>query len=327
MKFLTPNPNQAVAGLRAMKTMAHAGLPLGRAGLAMIAAAQRNLLRCAVDFESLEAIEPAALARQFGDADLARQLIQGMVLVAIADDTPDPARMAAVAQFAEALGVDEPGLDAIRHLADHHMLMFRLDFYRRWHLRDVIKDQRHRHGLSGVIKGIATLRGAYEEPALAARYHALASLPPDSVGRALYEHYQANHFAFPGEKHGFPEAGIYHDFTHVLSGYGTEPAEEMLVGAFTAGYRGHNPYFVLLFTMLTFGAGMNVTPVAQPTSHSIMDDPVLADRFFEALRRGSAVTVDLSDNWDYWAWVEKPLDQARTELGIMPPASGYKAAA
>lgn len=327
MQLITPSPEQALAGLRAMRTLADAGTPLGPAATAMIAAAQRNLLHVHLDVATLAPIGPGELAVAFPDPALARQLMQAMVLVAIADDRPEPARMAAVARFAAALGVDEPGLDAIRHLADEHMLMFRLDFYRRWHLRDAIKDQFRRGGLGGVIKGIAGLRGIYAEPALAARYHGLAGLPAGTLGRAYHAHCVGNGFSFPGEKHGFPEAAVYHDLTHVLSGYSTAPEEEVLVAAFTAGYRKTNPFFVLLFVMLTFGSGFNMTPEPQPVRHSVLADPALADRFFEALRRGGATSIDLSDNWDFWPWLEKPLEQARAELGIPSPAAGYPAAA
>ena len=131
-------------------------------------------------------------------------------------------------------------------------------------------------------------------------------------------------FSFPGEKLGFPEAGVYHDFSHVLAGYGTAPEDEILVGAFQGGYMQVTPYFMMLFVMLSFGAGLNVTPVPQPQVNSVLARDGLADAFFEALERGAKVKVDLSQRWNHWAWVEKPLDQARQELGIEPPRGGYR---
>jgi hypothetical protein len=61
-----------------------------------------------------------------------------------------------------------------------------------------------------------------------------------------------------------------------------------------------------------------VTPVDQPVSLGILADEGLADGFLVAVERGSHVPIDLSDNWDHWAWVEKPLEQARAELHIPP---------
>jgi hypothetical protein len=37
-----------------------------------------------------------------------------------------------------------------------------------------------------------------------------------------------------------------------------------------------------------------------------------------ALSRGAACQIDLSDHWDHWPWMPKPLDAVRSELGIPP---------
>ncbi|GAB5470485.1 MAG: hypothetical protein Kilf2KO_35150 [Rhodospirillales bacterium] len=318
MKLLRPNPVQAEVGLRAMKAVALAGGGFKPAASAMIAAAQRHLLGTDLDFESLEPATPQALAAAFDDPDLGRQIIQGMVLMAIADDLPDPGRMTEIGRFAAALGVDEPGLQAVQELAERQMLLFRIDFYRRSHLKEAFRNQYQLHGLSGLVKGLAGQRGLYEDPELAARYRALGTLDDDSLGRAFHDHYRRNGFAFPGEKLGFPEAGVYHDFTHVLAGYTTEPEQEVMVGAFQAGYMRVNPYFMLLFVMLTFGAGLNVTPVPQGRITGTLALEGVAERVLAALDRGSKVKIDLSQKWNHWDWVETPLEQARRELGIEP---------
>lgn len=323
MQLLKPTAAQAAVGLRAMKAVALAGDGFGPAATAMVAAAQRTFLGTDLDFEALDPAAPAELAQAFDDPALARQIVQGMVLMAIADAQPVPARMAKIAAFARALDVDEPGLKAIQELAERHMMLFRIDFYRRSHITATFGEQYRRYGLAGLVKGIGGQRGLLEDATIAARYQALGDLPSDSLGHAFFTHCRKHGFAFPGEKQGFPEAGVFHDFTHVLSGYGTGPDGEVQVGAFQAAYMKDNPYFVLLFVMLTFGAGLNVTPVPQPEYHSTLAMEGLAERFFEALERGSKVRIDLSKGWDHWAWVEKPLDSARLELGIEPPQGGY----
>jgi len=111
---------------------------------------------------------------------------------------------------------------------------------------------------------------------------------PDTLGYAFYRHCRDHGFAFPGEKLGFPEAGIYHDFTHVLSGYATDPSGEIQVGGFTGGYKKHNPIFVILFVILTFSAVMNMTPLEQPTLRGIFATEGLADNFL--LRSSAAAT-------------------------------------
>jgi ubiquinone biosynthesis protein Coq4 len=191
---------------------------------------------------------------------------------------------------------------------------------RRSHLADMVKGAVHRDGFLAMARSFAAFRGMREDPAVVARYKALEHLPKDTLGYAFWQQCSENGFAFPGEPFGFPEVGVYHDFTHVLSGYSTEPSGEVQIGGFTAGYKKHTPIFVILFVMLTFSAGTNVTPVEQPVSFSILAQEGLADSFFTAVDRGSRVPIDLSDGWDHWAWVEKPLAQARAELNITPLA-------
>ncbi len=206
----------------------------------------------------------------------------------------------------------------MNELAQHHTVLFRLDFMRRSHIADMLKGAVHRDGFLATARAFAAFRGVREDAAVAARYKALARLPENTLGYAFWKHCSDHGFAFPGEPFGFPEAGVYHDFTHVLSGYSTEPEGEVQIGGFTAGYKKHTPIFVILFVILTFSAGINVTPVDQPVSVGILGQEGLADRFFMAVERGSRVPIDLSDGWDHWAWVEKPLEQARAELNIAP---------
>ena len=123
----------------------------------------------------------------------------------------------------------------------------------------------------------------------------------------------------PGEQGGFPEAGIYHDFTHVLAGYDTTPQGESLVAGFIAGYREKRPdhgLFTALFGLSIFSTGIDLTPIGVPTATGTVGE--VAERFLLAIERGSAVPEDLSDDWNFWDYVELPLDEARTRLGIPP---------
>lgn len=318
MRLLRPGPAQAEAGLRAMRQLATARGEFGTASRALIDAAQRQVLHTDFDIDSLPPITADELAAAFDDPALARQFVQGMTVVSLADGPPTEAQGRLMASYAQALGVDEPAVRVMNELANHHTVLFRLDFLRRSHLADMFKGAVQRDGFLATARAFAAFRGMREDPAVAARYKALAQLPQDTLGYAFWKHCSDHGFAFPGEPFGFPEAGVYHDFTHVLSGYSTQPEGEVQIGGFTAGYKKHTPIFVILFVILTFSAGINVTPVDQPVSIGILGQEGLADRFFVAVERGSRVPIDLSDGWDHWAWVAKPLDQARAELNITP---------
>lgn len=320
MQLLRPEPAVAEAGLRAMRQLALARGEFGTASRALIAAAQRQVLHTDLDVDALPPIGPEELAAAFRDPALAHQFVQGMTVVSLADGPPTAAQARLMASYARALGVDEPAVRVLGELANHHTVLFRLDFMRRSHIADMLKGAVHRDGFLATARSFAAFRGLREDPAVAARYKALERLPKDTLGYVFWRHCNENGFAFPGEPFGFPEAGVYHDFTHVLSGYSTQPEGEVQIGGFTAGYKKHTPIFVILFVILTFSAGINVTPVDQPVSLGILAQEGLADRFFVAVERGSRVPIDLSDGWDHWAWVDKPLDEARAALNIAPLA-------
>lgn len=318
MQLLHPSPAEAEAGLRAMHMLAAARGEAGPATRNLLAAAQKVILHTNYDIDTLPSITPEELAKAFRDPALARQFVQGMTVVSLAEGPTTEAQSKLMRSFAQALGVDDMGVKLLRELAEHHMVLFRLDFLRRSHIADAAKAVLHRDGFMALAKSIAMFRGMREDPAIAARYEALGKLPPNTLGYAFYHHCRDHGFAFPGEKLGFPEGAIYHDFTHVLSGYSTEPEGEVQIGGFTAGYKKHNPMMVILFVILTFSAGVNVTPLPQPEARGILATEGLAEKFFKAIERGSRLPIDLSDNWNYWDWVGKPLAQAREELKIEP---------
>ena len=53
----------------------------------------------------------------------------------------------------------------------------------------------------------------------------------------------------------------------------------------------------------------------------LLGKPGMAERMLAAIERGSEVTQDLlRTTWDYWAWIELPLDEVRRRLNILPKA-------
>lgn len=317
MQLLRPAPDQALLGLRAMTMVARADGEMSLAARNLLMATQRQLLRTDHDLDALAPIEPAALAAGFTDPGLREQFVGGMQVMSLTDGPATPTRLAVVQRFADALGVRQASLHDLHLLAQRRTLLFRLDFLRRGHLVDMLRQQYEDSGLLGSIKALLGLRGWLADPALAARYHALAKLPADSLGHALFHHYHDHGFAFPGERHGFPEAGVYHDLAHVISGYGTDPLGELQVGAFIAGFKRESPFYVLLFVMLTFSAGVNVTPLPQPHMTGILATPGLADQVFVALARGGQLNTDLTDHWDYGPLLPLPLAEVRQRLGLV----------
>lgn len=319
MRIIEPTEAESAAGIRAMVEVGRAAGELSPAVRNLIGAAQRHILKTDYDVDALQPIAPAALAAAVQRPEMRAQLVNAMVIASFADGAPPPAQAAAVERFAAALGVHGPELSALRRLADHERALYVLCVLRNGHLPDMLRDTyRHHGGALGVAKALLHMRGITADPRLAEPYHALEALPDDRLGKHFWRHYHVHGFAFPGEAGGFPETGVYHDFSHVLAGYNTSPEGETALGGFIAGYRDRRPdrgFFTLLFVLSIFSVGVDVTPISVGARTGTVGN--VAGGLIEAIRRGSAMAVDLSDNWNHWDWVDVPLDEARQRLGIV----------
>ena len=320
MHLMQPDPAAALLGLRAMKMVAAAPGAIGPSQRTLMDAARRVILRIDADIDTLPPITPGELAAGFPTAELRHQFVNGMLVTALADGVPSREAVAQVEEFAKALGIATPEVTDLRRLTEGHMLLFKLDFLRRSQIGEIMRNQLDQHGVLGLAKSVLGLRGVMEDAALAARYRAWEKLPEDSLGHTLLRFYRYNGFGLPGERGGFPEAGLYHDFSHVLGGYDTDPEGEVEVASFSAGYKRTRAFYMVLFAVMVFSAGVNVRPTAGNVTIGVLGKPGRAERMFSAMERGSKVSVDLSDKWDYWPYVALPIDEVRRRLNIVPKA-------
>jgi hypothetical protein len=238
--------------------------------------AKQVVLRIDADVDALAPIDPASFAAGFPNDELRRQFVDGLLVIVRADGVPSPAVTSSVEAFAQALGVDAPELHDLRLLTRHHMVLFRIDFWRHGHIGEMMRNQLDQHGILGLARGVLGLRGLVEDRELAAKYRAWERLPQDTLGYAIWRYYQTNGFALPGERTGFPEAGLYHDFSHVLGGYDTDPPGEIEVAAFTAGYKQYRPIYVVLFAVVIFSTGADMRPAAGYSRVGILGEPGMA---------------------------------------------------
>ncbi len=312
MDLKIPSPEQAYWGLRAMKTVAMAD--------GVLDASERHLMESIQQIfgtthilEQLAPITPTELARAFPDPQLRKQLVQGLVIMTLIDGRTGPKEAAHVEQFAQALEVDAPEVKNLRHILKGAILQLRLDLVRRFWLRPKVNDVWNKEGLRGLSKFVRGMIGRYENEELAARYRELECYPPGSLGRSLWEYWQMNGFALPGQKNGAPEQIVFHDCAHVLSGYGTAPEEEVQVACFSAGFQRREPWIFVFFVLLQFHVGIRMTPIT--TARTGMFDPLKA---MIAIRRGAAMNVDLNDGWDYWPVMGEQVQELRRRYNILP---------
>jgi tellurite resistance protein len=322
MNLLKPEPEQAPYQLRAMTMVsraANAGLDQPQRSL--LDAIQRIVLESDLDVETQEAIAPEELAKHLDDPAQARQLIRLMVTMSLVDGPPSHEQMSLLSAFTTALGVDEPSVNVIGHLAKGRLLRFRLAFLRRSHIRNYLRNSyRMLGGIRPLIEAILIFRGVRkEDEQTTARYRAFEDLPKNTLGYQFFRHCSDAGLPFPGEKGGFPIGALYHDFTHVLAGYDTSPEGEMKAAAFQAGFtRGDHDFFTALFAIVIHTAGINLAPFPMPVLRGRIGQGSLAMDVLFALKRGAEMRKDLGSDWNFWEYVGLPIDVARDRLGVPP---------
>lgn len=317
MDIIRPTREDATLCLRAMKTVLGADGVIGPVEEKMVAAAQRHILGTDVDFAALATIEPEAFASRITDPGLRWQLIGAMVINSFAGGEAGREQLDVIEAFAAALDIDLPEVKTLRHFVERSLALLRFDVLRGMYIGETMADIWRTDGMRGIVRLIGGMAGLREDPALAAKYHTLGDMPEGSLGRILYRHYREHGFSLPGEKHGGPETIVLHDVAHVLGGYGTDPAGELQVAAFTAGFRRAQSWSILIFILCQFDLGVRIAPAAGAAAEVGLLDP---EPFFTALARGGRMTVDLFDGWDLWAAAPRPLAELRAEYGVTPPA-------
>lgn len=313
MQLVTPTPEQGRLGLRALWTVATVDGPPNPEERSVLEAAAR-FTNADCDLDALEPIDPESLAASFtDDGHLRWQLTCALVLMSMADREPTSDEAALVERYARALGVDNDMVGTLKKVTHEQLRLARFDIYRRFWGREHLLAKIKREGWSGLTETVRALRRKQENPELTARYRALRELPEGTLGRGYYEFITANQFSFPGELGHGPELIAQHDMAHVLGGYGADSREEMCVAFFSAGFRRQDPMTFVLLALFQLHVGIATMP-GQPVDTGALDMRTC----MEALQRGAAMTVDISSTWDFWAVIDRPLDELREAYGIPP---------
>jgi hypothetical protein len=217
------------------------------------------------------------------------------------------------------LGVTDDYIRDVAETADHHIDWVRADMSR--NNAESIRGMDLGKDFAGQFLPYDT----NPDPALAARFRALGSLPYETFGRAFFDHYTQAGYIFPGEPGGLSILfGVPHDSAHVVSAYGTSVQGELLVSTFTAamhrseGMSGH-----ILPVIFSWHMGIVLNPLAG-SAKGAFD----GEKFWRAWERGRMTTLDtFGPDWDFWGLIEVPLDEIRaqyqvTELDAVHAADG-----
>jgi hypothetical protein len=299
------------ATLRAMKHVATAGGadPLSDADRVALRAAHRVVFGGddVLDPDALPDITPAQLADALDPANR-EHAAAFLAVMATVDGIVDGARIAAAVHYVDAFGLHEPYLRDLGDLAARKLAEVRADVARR-------NERSFTGGDSD--ESIDEWIGVYREhpdPTLHARFASLAGSPVGTFGRAFADFYALNGFAFPG----VPEApnqefAVPHDSAHVLSGYDTSVQGELLVSTFTAGMHPDDAVTAhVLPVIISWHLGVPLADFAGSATGAL--EP---RKFWVAWSRGDQLTGDtLARDWDFWAHVDRPLDDVRAAMGV-----------
>jgi hypothetical protein len=246
-------------------------------------------------------------------------LLGEMVLV------PLPQAVAArVEEYASELGVDNSMLRIARRYATGSLGLALIDFQRGGYDWD---PERSAH-----LHTSAALEEAWEmacdDPALAEKWARLSECAEGSLGLAVSRFYAARGFTFPGLLGSAPPLLAQHDWVHVLADYGSTVEAEIETFGFISRANDEPRGFALLAMVLglfeTGYLGSAAGLFAYDTGH--LSNIGMPARLADAMRRGALCAahagngMDLLDV-DWFSHADRPLDEVRADLGIVPKAS------
>jgi hypothetical protein len=251
-------------------------------------------------------------------------LLAGMILRPLPADVVDR-----IERYARALGVDEGMVGVARDFAAGSLGLAAVDFQRNGYTADWAPADRHELHTSTELASAWDL--AVDDPTLAERWAALGSLPEGSLGRGVWQLYQARGFTVPGRPGSAPPLLAQHDWVHVLADYGTTVESELEVFAFIARANDDMRAFSLLAMVISlFETGYLRTGAGlfQSDPGHLSVGRSMALRVADAMRRGAwchdnATGSDSIDflRQDWFDLAPLPLDVVRERFSLRDKAS------
>ena len=154
-------------------------------------------------------------------------------------------------------------------------------------------------------------------------------VPPGSLGRTVWDFYQRRGFSLPGSPGSVDPLLAQHDFVHCVADYGTSATGEIEVFSFIAAsipdasglqLPGRDPRTVRDRQRRRWCPGV---ATASPGHLQL---PGGTERMGDAIRRGLLLGRDVMGGVDWFEYVDDPLDDVRSKLGIVPKSDDAIAA-
>jgi hypothetical protein len=278
-----------------------------------------TLLNYEADFQSLDPTDIGAVLAALPRPEQRHELVELMVLMELLCRPIPIALRDSVQRWATALSVDDYGLLLVRDLAAEASARATADFYRlNWIGAGDPQDDPHFQELVSHYGTAAYALTVEADPAITARWQALADCPAGSLGQAMHGFYQERGFSLPGVVGSGNEALAQHDWIHVITGYGTTPIGEMQVTGFMAA-ASPSPGAMLGFlgAVCIWETGLLRSVVVTPSHHTSLKDAGACEQLAAAIERGSRCKVDPLIGIDYFRLADRPLEEIRREWGLL----------
>jgi hypothetical protein len=290
----------------------------------LLGALTKALTDIDVDYTSLEPISADELSTALADhSELYRQrIVQHMVLGELVLH-PVPHDVAdRVTEYATALGIDDAYVRIARRYAEGALGIAWVELRRDGFLEHW--DESDQMPLHTKAASADPWEFAPEDAALAARWNAFAELAVGTLGRSVWEMYQARGFRAPGIEGEVSAYLAQHDFVHVLSDYGTTMAGELEVFAFCGRADPEPKGFAWLATMIGLfetGHVLEQGFFKMDVHEHPLEQPGTALRLAHAIQRGKQTCEGLNRDLftvDYHELAAVPVEEVREHLSIPP---------
>jgi hypothetical protein len=280
-------------------------------------------------------------ARSFAEALAPRDLqfrtrgVQVMLLCALVLHPLPESVAEQLEEYARELGVEEGMVTVAREFAAGSLELAAIDFERNgyassWAQQDDAAVLHSSSALPSVWAVSAT------DESLARQWAALEQLRAGTLGRRVWELYQARGFHFPGRPGSAPPLLAQHDWVHVLADYGTTVESEVEVFGLIARANDDMRAFSLLAMVISLfetgylqrGAGL-----FESSPGHLSENPQLAGRLADAMRRGALChdceadqdSVDFL-HFDWFSVAHLDVEQVRARFSLPPKSDEARAA-
>jgi hypothetical protein len=316
--------DEALLIARGVATAVESADGLAAVQASLLGAVHSALMGAEVDFSGVDPLSPEELAEALAtrSVEFRHRVVHLMVLgeLILRPIPPEVARR--VEDYAKALGIDDRFVRIARRYAQGAFGLAWLDLHRSGfaeHWERARMDQ-----LRTTVKLEHQLSAGVEDAPLAERWMSFADLPPDTLGRGVWDLYRSRGFGLPGSIGGASAYLAQHDFVHVLADYGTNLNGELEVFALIGRADPDPKGFAWLATLIGLfetGYVADAGFFSGDVRERRLDSVEMHVRLADALRRGQIVCerlgVDLLEV-GYHDFVDRPVTEVRAELCIDP---------